>query len=663
MANYYDEYRNDLYNPDDGHDTKKPGRNANWKAIQKGFKDTQSEIDRLDGRVDELEERVETAEEHVANLEERVTAEEAINREQQIQIDANTAKNKEQDTRLDGIDTEITAINNKDAEQDARLDDIEAEQLVQNNLINEHGNRLTAHDASIADINTRISHLHEHELEQDADIEDLQNRMTAVEAEQEVERQEHAEIKQDIEQIQRDIGTHDRLIAQNAQNIAINAQAIQDEATNRVNADTDLRARIDANAQAIHDEADARETADQRIEDKVDAVREEFDECCAEVKADIDRIDTKDAEQDTLLADHGRRLTADEQMLADHGDRITALEGRTTQNEADITQLRTDLDAKSAALDAGLTPIASVKDGTTVNQVTDDAFTGMQNETVDVYGNVEGVLRKVDYIVTDANTITVTYADNNAITGICTITKNGNEYTVSWSSGITNADISLCQKGLIASDEKVEAVAQELGEDIAEVSTRVGAIEQTLASEAPTTRTTPSDPTQPRETSIGDSSSNLKVEATKDSTGESLMITDTANGDAVSVGFTSDADGDNIVVGGNSYKLGESGSKIVTALSTKTNATIASHSNFTPMRFNLGNEYALKRIKLLSLLPVVETDFHSVSFGYYSTTFEFTADANGSVVLNNAVSIYVSAPSSTTGTVPLAFLGSFEVLS
>ena len=545
MANYYDEYRNDLYNPDDGHDTKKPGRNANWKAIQKGFKDTQSEIDRLDGRVDELEERVETAEEHVANLEERVTAEEAINRDQQVQIDANTDKNAEQDTRLDGIDIKINTINNKDTEQDARLDDIEAEQLVQNNLINEHGNRLTAHDASIADINTRISHLHEHELEQDADIEDLQTRMTAVEAEQEVERQEHAEIKQNIEQIQRDIGTHDRLIAQNAQNIANNAQAIQDEATNRVNADNDLRARIDANAQAIQDEADARETADQRIEDKVDAVREEFDECCAEVKADITRIDAKDAEQDTLLADHGRRLTADEQMLADHGDRITALEGRTTQNEADITALQTELDAKSAALDAGLTPIASVKNGTTINQVTDDAFTAMQNEEVDVYGNVEGVLRKVEYVVTDANTITVT--------NVGVITKSGNEYSVSWATGVTNADISLCEKGLIASDEKVKSVAQELSEDIADVSARVGTIEQTIAVEAPTTRDSQT-VADTRDTTIGDSNSNFNVEVTKDANGESMTFNDTANGDAVSVGFTSDANGDSIDIGGKSYK-------------------------------------------------------------------------------------------------------------
>jgi len=194
-------------------------------------------------------------------------------------------------------------------------------------------------------------------------------------------------------------------------------------------------------------------------------------------------------------------------------------------------------------------------------------------------------------------------------------------------------------------------------------SDRITALEGELADAALPERTTPTDPDEARTTVIGDSESNVTIEAEKTATGESLVIKDTANGEAVSVGFTSDADGDNIVVGGNSYKLGESGAKILTVLSAKQNVAIAAYSNFTPMRFNLGNAYASKRIKLLSLMPVVETDARPVSFGYYSTIFEFTTDVNGVVSFNNAVCVYISAPSSATGTIPLAFLGSFEVLS
>lgn len=35
MAEYYDEFENKYYNPDDN--AKKPGDNENWKMIQKGF--------------------------------------------------------------------------------------------------------------------------------------------------------------------------------------------------------------------------------------------------------------------------------------------------------------------------------------------------------------------------------------------------------------------------------------------------------------------------------------------------------------------------------------------------------------------------------------------------------------------------------------------------
>lgn len=43
MKNEYEEYRNDFYNPDDSTGASdKPGDNANWKAIQKGFYEMQS---------------------------------------------------------------------------------------------------------------------------------------------------------------------------------------------------------------------------------------------------------------------------------------------------------------------------------------------------------------------------------------------------------------------------------------------------------------------------------------------------------------------------------------------------------------------------------------------------------------------------------------------
>lgn len=51
---YYDEYRNGYYNPDD--DNKEPGLNENWKAVQEGFSKVQGKDDEQDDRLDDLEE-------------------------------------------------------------------------------------------------------------------------------------------------------------------------------------------------------------------------------------------------------------------------------------------------------------------------------------------------------------------------------------------------------------------------------------------------------------------------------------------------------------------------------------------------------------------------------------------------------------------------------
>ena len=51
---YYDDYRNGYYNPDD--DDKEPGLNENWKAVQEGFYKVKQKDDAQDERLDDLEE-------------------------------------------------------------------------------------------------------------------------------------------------------------------------------------------------------------------------------------------------------------------------------------------------------------------------------------------------------------------------------------------------------------------------------------------------------------------------------------------------------------------------------------------------------------------------------------------------------------------------------
>lgn len=97
------------------------------------------------------------------------------------------------------------------------------------------------------------------------------------------------------------------------------------------------------------------------------------------------------------------------------------------------------------------------------------------------------------------------------------------------------------------------------------IATRVTAIEGRLNEEAPTTRETPADTTQPRETIIGDADSNFSVSAIKTSAVTGMILADYANDEGVTFGVNSDASGDNIIVGNKSYKLGNYTPLFVTA--------------------------------------------------------------------------------------------------
>ena len=67
MSGYYDEYKNDYYNPDDN--DKKPGENENWKMIQKGFSESAEKDDDQDSDISGLKSRMTAAEGDIDTLE------------------------------------------------------------------------------------------------------------------------------------------------------------------------------------------------------------------------------------------------------------------------------------------------------------------------------------------------------------------------------------------------------------------------------------------------------------------------------------------------------------------------------------------------------------------------------------------------------------------
>lgn len=58
VKNIYTDYKNNLYNPDDGHDSETPGDNLNWLAIQKAFKSVEGTVDELTTAISDLTDRV-----------------------------------------------------------------------------------------------------------------------------------------------------------------------------------------------------------------------------------------------------------------------------------------------------------------------------------------------------------------------------------------------------------------------------------------------------------------------------------------------------------------------------------------------------------------------------------------------------------------------------
>lgn len=233
---YYDEYDNDLYNPDDGHDSKLPGDNANWKAIQKGFKAVEDDITDLDDRlivtesnVENLTERVEVLEGDVNDLTSTVSTlssdvdtlkDDMINAQNDItqlrtDVDTNTEDisglktrmssaessisqletdvhinrldiNVNADdisslkTRMSTAEGNITTINTKNTQQDARLDAIEQVNTQQTQRLSSAEGNITANANAVNALGVRVTRAEDDIDALEADVNKLKTE-TAVE--------------------------------------------------------------------------------------------------------------------------------------------------------------------------------------------------------------------------------------------------------------------------------------------------------------------------------------------------------------------------------------------------------------------------------------------------------------------------------------------------
>ena len=272
-------------------------------------------------RVDALAERVTTAETEIDGLQ-------ATTAQHTTEIADLHAKDEELQRQITSNDNDIAAIQAKDTEQDSRLNGIDT--------------KLKSHDASIAQNTADIA----------KNTKNIQDNAANIAANAH-ELADHAAKLADHE---------GRLTAQHEE-ITANHQAIErlTSVTDGLRSDlTEDEAKIEANRDAIAHIQEKDVQQDGRLD--------KLEECCEQAKAHFTQLDTKTDNTNTaltaeidrakaaelangkLIAKNAAELATHATELADHEKRITALEGDNTTNKQAIA----DIEAKNTLQDTAI---------------------------------------------------------------------------------------------------------------------------------------------------------------------------------------------------------------------------------------------------------------------------------------------------------------------
>lgn len=272
-------------------------------------------------RVDALAERVATAETEIDGLQATTT-------QHTTEIADLHAKDEDLQRQITSNDGDIAAIQAKNTEQDSRLNGIDT--------------KLKSHDASIAQNTADIA----------KNTKNIQDNAANI-AKNAHELADHAAKLADHE---------GRLTAQHEE-ITANHQAIErlTSVTDGLRSDlTEDEAKIEANRDAIAHIQEKDVQQDGRLD--------KLEECCEQAKAHFTQLDTKTDDTNTaltaeidrakaaelangkLIAKNAAELAAHATELADHEKRITALEGDNATNKQEIA----DLKAKNTAQDTAI---------------------------------------------------------------------------------------------------------------------------------------------------------------------------------------------------------------------------------------------------------------------------------------------------------------------
>lgn len=299
-------------------------------------------------RVDALAERVATAETEIDGLQ-------ATTAQHTTELANLHAKDEDLQRQITSNDNDIAALQAKDVEQDSRLNGIDT--------------KLRSHDATLAQNTADIA----------KNVKNIQDNAVAI-AQNAHELADHAE----------QLADHEARLTSQHQEITANHQAIErlTSVTDGLRADlTEDEAKIESNRDAIahiqekdvqqDGRLDALENRATSAETRLNGLDSKTDATNTALTAEIDRAKAAELANGRLIAQNAAELADHAEELADHETRITALEGDNTTNKQDIADIKAKNTQQDTAISGNTDAIAHINNSL-AGYVTTEVYTAGQ---------------------------------------------------------------------------------------------------------------------------------------------------------------------------------------------------------------------------------------------------------------------------------------------
>lgn len=275
-------------------------------------------------RVDSLAERTDSAEAAIKDLQ-------AGQAQTVKDIAALESKDADLQRQITSNDTDIAAIQAKDREQDARLDAIETVNDAQSASITQNTQNIARNTQNIQDNAANIAINSKELAKHAAQLKDHDAQLAVLHKETSDNHQAIERLTSVTDGLRADLTEDEAKIAQNADAIA----HIQQK-------DVEQDGRLDA--------LENRATA---AEGRLDALDTKTDATNAALKTETDRAKAAELANGQLIAKNAQELAKHADELSDHERRITALETDNDTNKQDIA----DIKAKNAEQDAAIAAV------------------------------------------------------------------------------------------------------------------------------------------------------------------------------------------------------------------------------------------------------------------------------------------------------------------